>query len=77
MKPALVVLALLATGCAATSQLLAPRLPGPDQEVVVSLVCRGHEAMAYAYLEERGASRGERVERIERARKQCAPGGEK
>ena len=46
MKPALVVLALLATGCAATSQLLAPRLPGPDQEVVVSLVCRGHEAMA-------------------------------
>ena len=73
MKPALVVLALLATGCAANGYLLSPRPSGPDQEVVVSLVCRGEGALADRYLEDRGVDRAGRIERIERARNKCAP----
>ncbi len=76
MKPALVVLALLAAGCASSGSLFSPRPPGPDQEVVEQLVCSGQYEKADFYLEARGANRAERIERVERARKRCAQGGE-
>jgi hypothetical protein len=65
----LLTAALFSMSCATGQVALFPQRPaGPDQGVVEDLMCRGQEAMAQVYLEDRGASRAERTERIERAR---------
>ena len=72
MRILIVVLALAATNCGTLGLTLFPRAPpGVDQEVVELYVCRGAELLADVYMEERGAPRAERLERIERARAKC------
>lgn len=49
-----------------------PKPPGVDSRVVESLVCQARETEAAVYISDRGGSRAEITERIERARQDTA-----
>lgn len=70
MRATVLFMACLAVGCGSLAQVRfggPPRPPEIDQEVVESLLCRGRADEAARYIELRGGSLADRIERIERA----------
>jgi len=69
-RNALVLLALLAVGCA-SGQITTGRPKGPDGTVVAILVCDDKVEEAKEYLYARGLSYPDVVERIVTAKRSC------
>ena len=71
IKPAAVLLLCVLVGTTACGQLQLETFPkrplGVDQGVVEGLVCRGELKQAEVYAQDRGASRAEVTERVQRA----------
>lgn len=70
-----VLLGLLSASCGSLAQVRVggePKPAGPDQKVVEVLVCRGEDEKAEVYISDRGGTRAEITERVERARADTA-----